>query len=121
LGKLGRFEIGSQEGVYYMQVVLLIVFFIALLIALPFMMNKRAIRQVIKRFRDRQALDPSTAKTIDELGLTPPSFRERLMRFRDYKPAALNGLVRIGIVQVTEDGRFYLSEEKLGNTRIANF
>ena len=104
-----------------MQVVLLIVFFIALLIALPFMMNKRAIRQVIRRFRDRQALDPSTAKTIDELGLTPPSFRERLMRFRDYKPAALNGLVRIGIVQVTEDGRFYLSEEKLGNTRIANF
>jgi len=100
---------------------LLIVLFMVLLVVLPLMMNKRAIKQVIKRFRDRQALDPGSAKTIDELDLRPPSFRERLMRFRDYKPAALNGLVRVGIIKVTEDGRFYLSEEKLRNSKIANF
>ena len=103
-----------------MEVVLLIMIFVALLIALPLMMNKRAIKQVIKRFRDRQACHPDSAKTVDELGLTPPSFRERLMRFRDYKPAALNGLVRVGIIQVTEDGRFYLAEDKLRNSKLAN-
>ena len=103
-----------------MQVVLLIMIFVALLITLPLMMNKRAIKQVIKRFRDREACDPDSAKTIDELGLTPPSFRERLMRFRDYKPAAMNGLVRVGIIQVTGDGRFYLAEDKLRNSKLAN-
>jgi len=103
-----------------MQVVLLIIIFVALLITLPLLLNKRAIKQVIRRFRNHGALDPDSAKTIDELGLTPPTFRERLMRFRDYKPAAMNGLVRVGLIQVTEDGRFYLDEEKLRNSKLAD-
>jgi len=103
-----------------MQAALLIVIFIALLIMLPLFMNKSAVRKVIKRFRDHNALDPDSAKTAAELGLAPPSFRERLMRFRDYKPAALNGLVRVGVIEATEDGRFYLVEEKLLNSKLAN-
>jgi len=54
------------------------------------------------------------------LGLSSPTFRERLMRFRDYKPAALQGLIRVEIVQVTEEGKVYLSEEKLKTTKLAN-
>ncbi len=103
-----------------MQLVLLILIFLALLIAIPFALNKRAVIQVIKRFRHNGALDPESAKTIEELRLNPPTFRERIMRFRDYKPAALQGLIRVGIVQMTEDGRVYLSEEKLRNTKLAN-
>ena len=103
-----------------MQAALLILIFVALLITLPLLMNKRAIKQVIRRFREHGACDPDSAKTIDELGLTPPTFRERLMRFRDYKPAAMNGLVRVGLIQVTEDGRFYLDEDKLKNSKLAD-
>jgi len=103
-----------------MQLVLLIIIFLVLLVVLPMALNKRAVIQVIKRLRQQGALDVESAKTIDELRLNPPTFRERIMRFRDYKPAALQGLIRVGIVQVTEDGRVYLSEEKLKSTKLAN-
>ena len=38
---------------------------------------------------------------------------ERMMRRRDYKPHALTALMQVGIIQATEDGKLYLSEEKL--------
>ena len=87
---------------------------------IPLMMNKRAVIQVVKRLRKHQALDIQSAKTVEEVGLQPLSFQERMLRFRDYKPAALQGLIRTGIVQITEDGRVYLSEQKLRNSRLGN-
>ena len=83
-------------------------------------MNKRAVIQVIKHLRQVQALDVDSAKTVDELGLRPPSLGERLFRFRDYKPGALQGLIQVGIVQMTQDGRVYLSEENLKKSKLAN-
>jgi len=103
-----------------MQFVLLIIIFLVLLVTIPMTLNKRAVIHVIKRFRKFEALDVESARAIDELGLSSPTFRERLMRFRDYKPAALQGLIRVEIVQVTEDGKVYLSEEKLKTTKLAN-
>ena len=103
-----------------MEVVLLIIIFMILLVLIPLMLNKRAIVQVIKRLRQHQALDIESAKTVQEIGLQPLSFRERMLRFRDYKPAALQGLIRVGIVQMTEDGRVYLSEEKLRTSKLGN-
>ncbi len=110
----------KEERALSMQLVLLILIFLVLLVVIPFAMNKRAVIQVIKRLRQHGALNPESAKTIDELRLNPPTFRERIMRFRDYKPAALQGLIRVGIVQLTEDGKVYLSEEKLKSTKLAN-
>ncbi len=101
-----------------MQVFLLILIFVFLLISFPWLLNKRAVNQVIKIFRQHRAVSINSAKTIDELGLRPPSFRERLMRLRDYKPAALNGLIRVGIVKATEDDKLYLSEEKLRGSKL---
>ena len=103
-----------------MQFVLLIIIFLVLLVATPFLLNKRAVIQVIKTFRKLKALDVESARSVEELGLSAPTFRERLMRFRDYKPAAMQGLTRIEIIQVTEDGKVYLSEEKLKTTKLAN-
>ena len=103
-----------------MEMVLLIILFMVLLMVIPLMMNKRAVIQVVKRLRKHQALDIQSAKTVEEVGLQPLSFQERMLRFRDYKPAALQGLIRTGIVQITEDGRVYLSEEKLRNSRLGN-
>lgn len=74
---------------------------------------KRAIRQVIQIFRKHNATDAKNAKTDTELGLKPRPMLERMMSLRDYKPYALTVLIRAGVVRQTEEGKFYLSEEKL--------
>jgi hypothetical protein len=83
------------------------------LFAIPRWLMRRAARQVIKIFRAQNATENKNARTIDELGLRPPGMMERMMRRRDYKPQALNALMQVGVVKVTDDGKLYLSEEKL--------
>jgi hypothetical protein len=68
---------------------------------------------VIAIFRQNSALDKKTAKTIDELGLAPRGFAERMFHTRDFKPYALNSLMKAGIIKGTEDGRLYLAEDTL--------
>ena len=79
----------------------------------PRWLLRRAARKVIRIFREYNATDVKNAKTIDELGLRPRSMMERMFSRRDYKPYALSGLMRAEIINRTEDGRLYLSEEKL--------
>jgi len=83
------------------------------LFVIPRWRLKRAVRQVIEIFRQNSALDKKTAKTIDELGLKPRSAMEGIFQGRDFKPYALNSLVKAGIIQSTEDGRLYLAEDRL--------
>jgi len=85
---------------------------------IPRWLMRRATRQVIKIFREHNATDNKNAKTIDELGLRPPGLMERMMRRRDYKPYALSALVNAGVVKTTEDGKLYLSEEKLADSSL---
>ena len=82
---------------------------------IPRWLTSRAARQVIRVFRRHNATDSKNARTIDELGLRPPGVMERMMRRRDYKPHALNALMQAEIIKATEDGRLYLSEEKLAS------
>ena len=95
-----------------LEVLLVLVFFIMLL-AVPTAMNRRSILQVITIFREHQALDVDRAKTIEELGLSPQGFRLRLLR--DYKPRAIDTLIKAKILQVTEDRKLYLSEKNIVN------
>jgi hypothetical protein len=83
---------------------------------IPRWLIRRAARQVIKIFRAQNATESKNARTIDDLGLRPPGMLERMMRRRDYKPQALNALMQVGVVKVTEDGKLYLSEEKLSES-----
>jgi len=96
-------------------IVLIIVLLLAAIFIIPRWLVRRAARQVIRIFREYNATDSKNAKTIDELGLRPPGMMERMMRRRDYKPYALDALVKAEIIQATEDGRLYLSEEKLAD------
>ena len=102
--------------------IIFIVVLFALLLAgiffIPRWLIRRAARQVIKIFRENNAIDSKNAKTIDALGLTPPGMLERMMRRRDYKPSALTVLISAGIVKRTEDGKLYLSEEKLAESEL---
>ncbi|MFC1964174.1 hypothetical protein ACFLV1_02200 [Chloroflexota bacterium] len=95
-----------------MIILLIVVFFLAMFVIPRFLM-KRAIRQVVKTFRQHNATDAKNARNLFELGLNPRGFIDGLFRGRDYKPYALNLLRKHEIVLMTEDGRLYLSEEKL--------
>lgn len=99
-------------------IVLLIIVAIVAIFVIPQWFIKRSIPKVIKIFRENRAIDIKNAKTVNELGLRPYSMLERLFRRRDYKQYALNALVQAGIIQKTEDGKLYLSEEKLGESRL---
>jgi len=100
-----------------MQTVLLTVVFVILLVALPYYMSRRAARQVVDIFRQHRALGAENAKTQTELGLDPPGLHKQLISFRDYKPRALKALISARVIKSTEEGKLYLSEEKLLNLK----
>ena len=92
---------------------LLLVVLMLSIIFIPQFFIKRAIRKVIKIFRRHNAISEKSAKTMAELGLTPPSLTARMMSMRDYKPQALRLLISINIIEVTEDNKLYLSMNNL--------
>ena len=83
------------------------------LFVIPRFKMKRALSNVIGIFRQHYALDAKSAKTIQDLGLAPRGFMAGMFRGRDYKPYAMNLLQKGEIILMTEDGRLYLSEDKL--------
>jgi hypothetical protein len=74
---------------------------------------KRATNQVVAIFERNNALDARSAKTIDELGLRPRTFLEGMLRIRDFKPYALQILMKAEVVRQTDGRRLYLSQDKL--------
>lgn len=77
---------------------------------------KQAIPSIIQVFRDHNAVGLRNAKTIDELGFefkTPKSTIERMFRAPDYRLTVLQSLIKATVVQMTEEGKLYLSEENL--------
>jgi hypothetical protein len=80
-------------------------------------MTKRAVGQVIAIFQEHNAIGIQQAKTVNELGLTPPNLMERFTRMRDYKQNALSILVKADIVQTTEEGKLFISAQKLAELR----
>jgi hypothetical protein len=79
----------------------------------PLLLTKKAAVKVIETFCRQNAVGMGNAKTIDELGLRSPGlFGTGTIPF-DYRPNALQGLMQAGIVQSTEDGKLYMTEEKL--------
>ena len=102
----------------WIVIALLFVVLLFALFVIPQFMMKRAVRAVIRIFRDNNAIGKKQAKTAEELGLQPKRLVERMMKPRDYKPRALQLLMSQEIVQMTEDGKLYLMEEKLDASRL---
>lgn len=65
---------------------------------------KRACEGILRDLRQRRAVDPASAVEL-------PYCRVSYFRFglRDYRPKALEQLVKQGAVQPTEGGRYFLS------------
>jgi len=98
----------------------LIIFTASLLIIIfvvPQIMLRRATSSVIRTFRQRNAVGAQNAKTIDELGLRPKSISQAIFRGAQYKTTALLVLRNARVIESTEDGKLYLSEENLSNSK----
>jgi hypothetical protein len=72
--------------------------------------TKRGMLAVIELFYRLNALTAKNARTREELGLMPQSFRQRLTKRRDYRQTALHVLLHRGIIAVTEEGKLFLVE-----------
>ncbi len=101
------------EGVkVFLFFVLMVLAFAGVLYIRAFF-TRRAIFRVIEIFYQHNAVGINGAKTLQELGLEPPDFFQRITRPRDYKQYALQILVKRDIVLENEDGKVYLAEERL--------
>jgi hypothetical protein len=99
-------------------ILLIVILAILGFFVLPRMRIRRAISQVVAILERNNALDVRSAKTIDELGLRPPTFLQGMMRMRDFKPYALQILMHSEVVRQTDGGRLYLSQGKLPATDV---
>ena len=95
------------------MIIVIIVLVLLALFVVPQWRLKRAIPQVIRIFREYNAIGSKNAKTLDELGLRPKGMTGQMFRARDYKQYAVSALMKAEIIQMTEDGRLYLSEDRL--------
>ena len=68
--------------------------------------NKRRLYEIVEKFRQKGAISPDKAMTVEELGL-PPRFEEAMKR----------RLGRSGVF-VETNGKYYLSEERLKQIEI---
>lgn len=98
-------------------ILVMLVAFILGVFVLPQFFIRRAIRSVIRVFEQHNAIGVKNAKTIEELGLAPKPMFQRMFSRRDYKPQALQALIHADVVQVTETGKLYLSEQSLLSTK----
>lgn len=89
---------------------------LAAIIFIPWWQVKRTLPKVIRTFRENNALDARSAKSISELGLQSRGMLGGMFRGRDYRQHALGVLMRAEIVQTTSDGRLFLVEGKLLET-----
>jgi hypothetical protein len=88
-----------------------------LIFVLPQILLRWAISSVLRVFRQKKAVSSQDARTVDELGLRPKSPAQAIFRGTQYKTTALLALRNAGVIQTTEDGKLYLSEENLSRSR----
>jgi hypothetical protein len=98
-------------------IVILVALMLFVMFILPQFLLRRAIPSVIRIFRQGKAVGIENAKTVEELGLKPKSMAQAIFRGREYKITALQVLRNANVIQGTEDGKLYLSENDLSNSR----
>ena len=94
-------------------IILLVILFILSVIFIPYWLTMHAVPKVIKAFRQKNAVGEKNAMTIEELGLKPKSIFRRMLTRRDYSQNALQFLIRADVIDITEEGKFFLNDEKL--------
>lgn len=101
----------DMQGILF--IVLIVILFILSVLFLPYWLIMRSVPKVIRAFRQKNAVGENNAMTIEELELKPKSIFRRMFTRRDYSQNALQFLIRADVVDITEEGKFFLNEEKL--------
>jgi hypothetical protein len=101
--------------------IIVLIALILLLLALSFLLSRfmmqRAIYDVIRRFKKANAMTSENAQFAEDLGIKRQGlFSMKLMR--DYKPMALQTLMRAEVVKTTDEGKLFLHEETLMQTNL---
>ena len=94
-------------------IILIVILFILSVMFIPYWLTMHAVPKVIKAFRHKNAIGAQNAMDIEELGLKPKSIFRRMLTRRDYSQQALQFLIRADVVDITEEGKFFLNDEKL--------
>ena len=89
------------------------VLFAVFTFVLPQLRLRKDIPNMIRLFRDAKAVGIKNAKTPEELGLNRKAGGFSLFGGGDPEQKALQALKRDRIVKSTEDGKLYLSQEDL--------
>ena len=98
----------------WIVIVAVVILALAAMFIIPQWRLRRAVPQVIRIFREGNAVGSKNAKTLDELGLMPKrGALGGLFSRRDYRQYALSALIKGGIIEMTEDEKLYLVEDKL--------
>lgn len=81
---------------------------------------KKTLKRLLIMFREAQAISPETARDLDDIGIKEkPLLHFEVMR--DYSPQILEMLIRENIVQMTDEGKFYLSEKALSEHQLSSW
>ena len=95
-------------------IIVVVILAIAAMLIIPQWRLRRNIPKIIRIFREGSAVGIKNAKTLDELGLmSRKGMMGGLFSRRDYRQYALDALMRSGIIEITEDEKFYLVEDNL--------
>jgi len=97
--------------------IILVVVMLFVMFILPQLLLRRAIPSIIRTFRQVNAVGVENAKTIEELGLKPKNRAQAIFRGGEYKVTALQVLRNASVIQNTEDGKLFLSEKDLSNSK----
>lgn len=106
-----------METVHAILIMLFIIFFLIFLwvLSIIFFM-RRAVKAVINIFREHDALSLEKAKTGEELGIIQRrGIAERMVKSPDYKPHALQFLMKMEVVKERAGSFLYLSENDLAS------
>ena len=85
---------------------------------IPYYRIKWAVPKVIDTLRLHGAVSEDTAKHLWDMGLGAPTLQRRILRTRDFRPQAVDVLIRAAIIAVCDDGRVFLVEENYRNSKL---
>lgn len=84
----------------------------------PTFFTQRALKKVIKIFKEQGATSNNSAKPQDQLKLTAKTGGIRYTRTGEYRQKALEALLQTELVKSNDDGNLYLHIENLLASRL---
>jgi hypothetical protein len=104
----------------WITITLAIVVLLALMYVVYHMKMSGALVRIIRTMKKYNAVGEANAKSREDMQLLPRGVTGELLLGSDYSDQAILELRRLEIVARTSDGRLYLVEEKLANSKWKN-